>query len=272
MSRETIEHRRGISLDSAAPVLSINNVSLTFGGIAALTDVTFTMSTGVVCGLIGPNGAGKTSLFNCITGFYAPRSGNIMFEGQSMVGRRPDEAAGLGIARTFQNIGLVKGLTVLDNVLTGAFHRSTSGFIPTLLGLPSVRRQEAALTTQALEILNELGLDSIAHHLAEGLPYGTLKRIELAKAIMSEPRLLLLDEPANGLIHDEVLELGEMIKKISTERSLSILLVEHHMGLVMSTCSEIVVMNFGQVVASGTPTQMQNHPAVIEAYLGAVAS
>ncbi|MEZ3158937.1 ABC transporter ATP-binding protein [Microbacterium sp. BWT-B31] len=256
---------------SGSPILSVRGVSLGFGGISALTDVSFDLPKGAITGLIGPNGAGKTSLFNCVTGFYKPSAGEISLDGTSLVERRPDEIASLGITRTFQNLGLVEGLSVLENLLLGGYHRGRGGVVETILGLPRPRREERALHDEARELLHMLELEPFADQLAKGLPFGTMKRIELAKALMAQGRVLLLDEPANGLIHGEVVAFGELIQRIVRERDLSVLLVEHHMGLVMSTCSSVVVLDHGQVIAVGSPDEVQNNPAVIEAYLGAGA-
>lgn len=249
-------------------VLEVRGVGLAFGGISALSDVTFSIGPGTICGLIGPNGAGKTSLFNCVSRFYEPTAGEIRFRGIDLLSVRADEIASLGIARTFQHVGLFPGLTVLENVVSGAYHRTQAGFLASVLGLPSVRREERRELTNAAELIDLLGLGDVARKEATGLPYGTLKRIELARVLMSEPTLLLLDEPANGLIHEEVAELAATVERVARDRDLSVLLVEHHMGMVMSICDQVVVLNLGRPIADGTPKEVQANPAVIGAYLG----
>lgn len=247
----------------------MHNVSLSFGGIQALTDVSFDLPKGVVGGLIGPNGAGKTSLFNCVTGFYAPSAGSIRFAGREVPRGRPASAAARGISRTFQNVGLVRGLSVEENILLGSYHRSGLGFAAAIAALPGVSRAEKSFRRETEALLDEFQLLDVRHELVQDLPFGSRKRIELARAIISRPRLLLLDEPANGLVQDEVAELGETIRRVVRDRHIDVLLVEHNMGLVMSTCEHIIVLNFGRVIAAGDPQAIQGDAAVIEAYLGA---
>jgi branched-chain amino acid transport system ATP-binding protein len=237
------------------PLLSVEHVTRTFGGLVALDDVSLAVDSGQIAGLIGPNGAGKTTAFNVITRLYKPDAGRVVFDGQDVLRVRPHKVVGLGIARTFQNVVLFPSMTVLENVLVGTHSR---------------RRifSERAAKADAAETLNDLGLEAHAGRPATGLPFGTLKRIEIARALVSRPRLLLLDEPAGGLNHEEVEELGKLIRRIKAYYDLTILLVEHHVNLVMSISDRVHVLNFGQKIAEGTPNEVRANPAVVEAYLG----
>jgi branched-chain amino acid transport system ATP-binding protein len=249
-------------------LLEINDVTMRFGGIVALEGVTFSVAKGRIVGLIGPNGAGKTTLFNCLSRLYRPERGDIRLNGRSLHRCAASDIAALGIGRTFQSPALFGSMSVIDNVKVGAHARGRHGPLVDALTLPSTRGEERELDDAAREMLAFVGLDNIAQRPVASLALGSRKRVELARALAARPLLLLLDEPAGGLNHEEVAELGGLIRAVRDQLGITVLLVEHHMGLVMRSSDQVVVLNFGRVIADGSPDEVRGNPAVGEAYLG----
>jgi branched-chain amino acid transport system ATP-binding protein len=248
-------------------LLDVRDVSVRFGGIVALDGLSFTIDEGQICGLIGPNGAGKTTMFNVVSRIYQPTAGSVMFDGTELLDVPAHGIARLGIARSFQNLALFPTMTLLQNTMTGAHCTGKVGFVRSALRI-GVRSEEKRMEAEAFAILARLGLAPLAYRPAMGLPFGTLKRLEIARALAAKPKLLLLDEPASGLTHSEVDELSETIRTVRDQFNLAVLLVEHHMSMVMGISDKVVAMEFGRKIAEGEPHTVRNNPQVIAAYLG----
>ncbi|MEU4233773.1 ABC transporter ATP-binding protein [Nonomuraea sp. NPDC026600] len=262
--------RSDISAPMATPqgeLLRLDGVTLRFGGVVALSEASFAVREREICGLIGPNGAGKTTVFNVVSRIYEPAAGNVTFHGRSLMKYPAHRMAKLGIGRTFQNLALFPSMTLTENVMVGAHVHGKVGFGRAVARF-GASAENKRVRARAEELLDRVGLGPWRDHLADGLPFGTLKKLEIARALACEPSLLLLDEPAAGLTHGEVDELGAGIRAIRDDFGLSILLVEHHMAMVMSISDRVVAMEFGKVIGDGTPEEIRNNPAVVEAYLG----
>lgn len=251
-----------------AAILEISNLTKRFGGLAAVNDMSFSVPDGSIVGLIGPNGAGKTTIFNLVTGVYSVTSGDVKFQGQSIVGLPPFKIADKGITRTFQNIRLFKNLTVFENVFTACHMSAKYNLTETILRLPRFRKEEKMLYEKAENLLNIMGLTERRDLIANNLPYGMQRRLEIVRALALDPKLLLLDEPAAGMNPDETEQLMNLIGRIRKDFNLSVLVIEHHMDLIMGVCEHIVVLNFGLKLAEGRPEEVANNPKVVEAYLG----
>jgi branched-chain amino acid transport system ATP-binding protein len=265
---QPLDYRAGPTSPIGGALLTVEHVTIQFGGLRAVNDFNFSLNPGELVGLIGPNGAGKTTAFNVVTGVYRPTSGHITFDNQSIAGLPPHKINRRGIARTFQNIRLFGGLSVLENVLVGFTQSVTHGFLGTVLRTPKHQREDNAHDTEALDLLDTLGLADKASLRAGSLPYGDQRRLEIARALATRPRILLLDEPAAGMNPQEKAELMNLIRFIRDRFKVGIWLIEHDMKLVMSICERITVLDHGETIAVGVPSQIQCNPAVIEAYLG----
>jgi branched-chain amino acid transport system ATP-binding protein len=248
-------------------LLEVQDILVNFGGVIALNKVNLHVNEGEIAALIGPNGAGKTTVFNIVTGYYTPTSGNVIVDGESVLGLRPYKIARKGLGRTFQNIRLFGDMTAVENVATAADSLNNSGLVGSLFGVPRSRREEAASMEKAHELLKFIGLDHRALQMAKNLPYGDQRRLEIARALALNPKVLLLDEPAAGFNPQEKVELGQLIRKIR-DRGFAVLLIEHDMSLVMDISDRVSVLDFGQKIAEGTPREIQNNQRVIDAYLG----
>lgn len=249
-------------------LLEMKDVVKQFGGLTAVSNMSFHVDEGEIYGVIGPNGAGKTTIFNLITGVYQVTEGDVIFNGQSIEGKKPYQIINLGIARTFQNIRLFTGMTVLENILVGVHDRMKSGLLASIIHTASQQKEEKEAREEAMKLLAFVGLDKDADRLATELPYGKQRKLEIARAMATKPKLILLDEPAAGMNDSETAALTELIRNIREKFGITIVLIEHDMQLVMSLCDRVMVVNFGKELAEGVPDEVQNNPQVIEAYLG----
>ena len=249
-------------------VLDVDSASIRFGGLQALSDVSVRVHEWEIVGLIGPNGAGKTTLFNCITGFYRPNRGRVRFLGEDVTEVPIHDRARKGMGRTFQQVGLVKGATVLENLVTAQHATTSYSDVAGILGSPATAREERVLRNHAMEILDLVGLADLAGLRVAGLPYGTMKNVEMAAVLATDPEILMLDEPSSGMGPEEAHELGDTLLRLRTELGLTILMIEHHVPLVVRVCDFVYCLNFGELLTAGDPDSVRNHPEVVTAYLG----
>ena len=249
-------------------MLEVTSLGISFGGLRAVDELSMKIEKGGLVGLIGPNGAGKTTVFNMLTGVYRPTDGGIRLDGQNLIGKKPHEICKMGVARTFQNIRLFSELSVLDNVKTGLNNQITYSFAESMFHLGSYRKKEKQMDEKAMELLSVFGLESVADYRAANLPYGKQRKLEIARALATEPKLLLLDEPAAGMNPNETEELMETIEVVRKRFGVTVLLIEHDMKLVSGICEYLYVLNFGRLLAEGTPKEVLSNPEVVKAYLG----
>jgi len=255
-------------MNESKKLLEINELSISFGGLNAVTDVNFYINSGEIFGLIGPNGAGKTTLFNMITGVYLPTKGNVTFDGKVVSGKKTYQINNIGIARTFQNIRLFREMSAIDNVMLAMNKETNYNLLQCIFGISKYVSEEKKIFDKAMKLLDFMGIAEFYNYKAMNLPYGQQRKLEIARALASDPKLLLLDEPAAGMNPTETAELADIVRKIREKLNVTILLIEHDMSFVMSLCERIVVLDYGKLIANGTPQEIKNNPKVIAAYLG----